>query len=201
MTKYRNDLRVVSQWITPNSTLLDLGCGRGELMQSLRDNANVWSMGIEIEHDAINHCIKQGLNVIDQDLNLGLSQFDTQSFDTVVMAQTLQAVTAPDETLKEMLRIGKQCIVTIPNFGHWRPRLHLSIKGKMPVSKYMPFEWYNTPNIHFCTVRDFEILCQQLGYTILDRHYLTESGSSHSSITTKIWPNLFTETAIYRITK
>jgi methionine biosynthesis protein MetW len=137
--------------------------------------------------------------VIEQNLDKGLSNFADNSFDTVVMTQTLQAVHYPDEVLDEMLRIGKECLVSFPNFGYWRTRLYLLTKGKMPVSNFMPHSWYNTPNIHFCTVNDFEALCQQKGIRILSRRVMNQ----HNETTTLgvNWPNLFGATAIYRISK
>jgi methionine biosynthesis protein MetW len=150
---------VIDSWIQPNSRILDLGCGDGSLLEQLIRAKHVSGYGLEIDPKQITQCVARGVNVIEQNLDKGLSNFADNSFDTVVMTQTLQAVHYPDKVLDEMLRIGKECLVSFPNFGYWRTRLYLLTNGKMPVSNFMPYSWYNTPNIHFCTVNDFESLC------------------------------------------
>ena len=129
------------------------------------------SLGVEIDASNIATCIGNGIDVIEQDLDQGLANFADNSFDTVLLTQTLQAVHRPDFVLQEMLRVGKECIITFPNFGHWQARKYLLTRGKMPVSKFMPHEWYNTPNIHFCTVNDFEVLCEQRDISVLHRNF------------------------------
>ncbi|MFV0478192.1 MAG: methionine biosynthesis protein MetW [Parahaliea sp.] len=193
----RLDLARMQRWITPGSRVLDLGCGNGEFLQQLRDNLQIEGIGLEIDADKITAAIARGLNIVEQNMDEGLRNFPDQSFDTVVMAHALQAVHYPDRVLDEMLRIGREGIVTFPNFGHWRCRLHLSTRGRMPVSKFMPYNWYDTPNIHFCTVQDFEALCQAKGIRIVDREMLGDGpdGSGLASL----WPNFFAVTAIYRI--
>ena len=133
-------------------------------------------------------------------MDAGLDNFPDQSFDTVVMAHALQAVHYPDRVLQEMLRIGRQGIVTFPNFGHWRSRLYLGTRGRMPVSKFMPYSWYDTPNIHFCTVRDFEALCEDLGIRIIGRDVVGNT-ARRRPLLARLQPNLFATTAIYRITR
>lgn len=195
----RNDFNIISNYIKPQSHVLDLGCGSGELLAHLRDNKQVSGYGLEISATNINACIDKGVNVIEQDLDNGLQNFKSQSFDTVIMTQALQAVRFPDILLDEMLRIGKESIITFPNFGHWRCRYHLLTKGVMPVSEALPYHWYNTPNIHLCTFKDFEKLCYQKNIFIIERAVL-----NHEYQLTKInqlWPNLLGEIAIYRITK
>jgi methionine biosynthesis protein MetW len=192
----RQDLTQIQRWIKPNSRVLDLGCGDGEFLQTLQQQLNTSGLGLEIDADNITAAVGRGLNIVEQDLDQGLANFPDQSFDTVVMAHALQAVHYPDRILDEMLRIGKQGIVTFPNFAHWRCRLHLGTRGRMPVSKFMPHTWYNTPNIHFCTVRDFESLCVENNIKILAREMV-----GGSEILAQTWPNLFAVTAIYHISR
>ena len=145
----RPDLEIIQQWIQPNSKVLDLGCGDGSLLHYLQTTKNVRGIGLEIDEANIQLCMNRGTNVIEQNLDGGLSNFQSESFDTVLLAQTLQALSKPDHLIDEMLRIGKNGIVTFPNFGNWKSRFYLTSRGRMPVSKFIPHSWYNTPNIHF----------------------------------------------------
>lgn len=190
---------LVQEWLEPEETVLDLGCGDGTLLRQLIDAKQVRGYGLEIDPHAISECIASGVNVIEQDLDQGLTNFTNDSFDTVILAQTLQAVHYPHLLIDEMLRIGKTGIVVFPNFGHWRCRLHLGLRGKMPVSKFLPYQWYDTPNIHFCTIRDFEELCRDKQIHILNRRFLTAHGRSGAMA--MAWPNFCSFTAIYRISK
>jgi len=194
----RIDLNKIQSYITPNSHILDLGCGNGDLLLHLQKHANITGVGLENDPDNIAACISNGVNVVEHDLNQGLEHFADNSYDMVVMTLALQAMDKPDHVLEEMLRIGKECIITFPNFAHWKARLHLLIHGRMPVSDLLPYEWYNTPNIHFCTVRDFEILCYERGITILDQVVIAEGALEKSF--TRWHRNLFGETAIYHLT-
>ena len=194
----RQDLNHILRWIPTGARVLDLGCGDGEFLELLRRERDAEVTGIEIDAGNITAAIARGLNIIEQDLDGGLANFPDQSFDVVVMAHALQAVHFPDRVLEEMLRIGRQSVVTFPNFGNWRCRLHLATRGRMPVSRFMPYTWYDTPNIHFCTVKDFETLCRQRGIRILDRDMLGNDGDSALS---RRWPNLFAQTAIYHISR
>jgi methionine biosynthesis protein MetW len=195
----RLDLSHIQRWIAPGSRVLDLGCGDGELLEYLRDHREVRGTGLEIDQNNITTAISRGLNVMEQNMDEGLANFPDDSFDTVVMALALQAVHYPDRVLDEMLRIGREGIVSFPNFGHWRCRLHLGIRGHMPISGFIPYTWYNTPNIHFCTVNDFEGLCRDKGIRILARDVV---GNPHRKpILSSKWPNLFATTAIYHITR
>lgn len=195
----RLDLSHIQRWIAPGSRVLDLGCGDGVFLEFLRDQRQVRGTGLEVDQDYITAAISRGLNVVEQDMDEGLANFPDQSFDTVVLALALQAVNYPDRVLEEMLRIGREGIVTFPNFGHWRCRLMLGIRGHMPVSSFMPYTWYNTPNIHFCTVQDFEDLCRSKGIRILARDVV--GSTKRQPLLSNKWPNLFATTAIYHITR
>ncbi|MCR8922474.1 methionine biosynthesis protein MetW [Dasania sp. GY-MA-18] len=195
----RLDLQLIPQWIKQNTNVLDLGCGDGKLLSVLTRTKNVYGLGVEIDSEQISLCIAEGLNVVEQDLNDGLSNFENDSFDTVVMTHALQTLRNPHLVLDEMLRIGKECIVTFPNFGHWRCRLYLMLKGRMPVSKFLPYSWYDTPNIHFCTIRDFDALCHEKNIKI--KHRVVVAGESTDGLLTRLCPNLFGLTAVYHISK
>ncbi|PUA27664.1 MAG: methionine biosynthesis protein MetW [Cellvibrio sp. 79] len=194
----RIDLNEIQLWIKQNSRVLDLGCGDGTLLKFLIDNKQVQGYGLEIDAAQINLCINKGLNVIEQNLDRGLGNFADKSFDTVIMTQALQTLHFPHLVLDEMLRVGKECIVTFPNFGHWKARFYLATRGRMPVSDLLPFEWYNTPNIHFCTFKDFEVLCRERNIKVISRQVVNEvSGQALKDL----MPNLFGETAIYHLSK
>lgn len=193
----RLDFDLLKGWIQPNSRVLDLGCGDGTLLESLVNEKQVDALGLEIDTNKITQCISKGINVIEHNLDDNLRHVDDKSFDTVVMTHALQAMRYPHLVLDEMLRIGKQGIITFPNFGHWRCRTYLATKGRMPVSKFMPFNWYDTPNIHFCTVKDFEALCKQKNIRILNRVVINQDNATTKAA--KLWPNLFAVTAIYHV--
>lgn len=193
----RIDFRIIDKWIKPNSRVLDLGCGDGTLLKYLADQKNVRGYGLEISAAGIQACVAKQVNVVEQNVDDGLANFDDASFDTVVMSQTLQTMHYPDKVLAEMLRVGREAIVTIPNFGHWRARMHLMFRGRMPVSDLLPYEWYNTPNIHFCTFRDFEILCRVMNLNLIDQSVVAERPVGR--LLHRINPNLFGETGIFRV--
>lgn len=193
----RIDQQLADKWVKAGSSVLDLGCGDGELLSQLGKKHQIRAYGLEIDQEKIAIAVSRGLNIIQQDLNLGLGRFADQSFDYVVMAQALQAVDAPDVLLRDMVRVGKQAIITFPNFAHWKTRAFLALKGKMPVSEALPYMWYNTPNIHLCTFRDFEALCSENQIKIIDR--LAVNGNQQGSVLSKHLPNLFGEVAIYRV--
>ncbi len=195
----RPDLDIIQHWIAPGSRVLDLGCGDGSLLEYLKNTRQISEIGLEIDANNIHKCLSKGVNVIEQDLNKGLQNFGDKSFDTVLLTQTLQAVNYLDVVIDEMLRIGRNCIVTFPNFGNWRSRLYLLRKGRMPVSKFMPYQWYDTPNIHFCTVRDFDVLCREKGIKVITRTVVDHLHQGNWYI--KLWPNLLGETAIYHISR
>lgn len=195
----RFDLDLVTDWVNPGSRVLDLGCGDGSLLAYLRKHCEVDGLGLEIDPDYIEQCLRKGLNVVEHDLNTGLGSLRDDSFDLVVMAQALQTLRSPDKVIDEMLRVGRQCVVTFPNFGYWRGRLYLGRRGRMPVSRFLPYTWYDTPNIHFCTVQDFEDLCHQKGIQVLHRT-VVNADDRESFVASKL-PNLFGVTAVYHISK
>jgi len=193
----RLDLDIIEQWVPANSRLLDLGCGDGSLLKRLADNKQARGYGLEIDRQSIVSCLQKGVNVIEQDLNESLANFQDGSFDLVIMTQALQILHRPDQVLDEMLRIGRETIVTFPNFGNWRARLYLTLKGRMPVTKQLAYQWYDTPNIHFCTVKDFEALCAEKGIRIL--HRATVAMRQPDNMLKDLSPNLFSETAVYHL--
>lgn len=193
----RTDLQIISNLIKPGARVLDLGCGEGDLLAQLQDEKQVNGYGLEIDANKITVCINKGVNVIEQDLDEGLENFADDSFDMVVMTETLQSVKAPDRMLEEMLRIGEQCIVTFPNFGYWRCRLYLATRGRMPVVKHLPHSWFDTPNIHLCTFHDFERLCHDKGLDIIER-FVVDAAHVNRPLITR-FPNFFGTIAFYRL--
>jgi len=195
----RPDLLTIQARVKAGSRVLDLGCGDGELLHYLATEKNVSGYGLEIDPEGLQACLAKGVPVLEQNLDKGLDNFDSQSFDLVIMTQALQAVRAPDKILDEMLRIGKECIITFPNFGHWSCRYHLLRKGRMPVSDALPYTWYDTPNIHLCTFKDFEALCYRRELRILDRTVVNHDYKH--TWTMSLAPNLFGEVAIYHVSR
>ena len=183
--------------IHPGSRVLDLGCGSGELLRHLTINKGVNGYGIEKDPAQISACVRAGVNVVEHDLNDGLARFPDASFDVVVMAETLQAVATPARLLDEMLRIGDECVVTFPNFGHWLCRVQLASRGRMPVARHLPHQWYDTPNIHLCTCHDFERLVRAKGLPIIERLVVNRAHQARAHVAR--FPNLFGSTAFYRL--
>jgi methionine biosynthesis protein MetW len=191
-TKFRQDFAIIAGWVAFGSKVLDLGCGDGELLQFLRTGMEVKGYGVEKDDTNWLACMQNGSNVIQMDLEDGLSGFEDQSFDTVILSQTLQAMHNTEKIVQEMLRVGREIIVTFPNFGYWRNRMQIT-NGHMPVSKILPYEWYNTPNVHLCTINDFDKFCKNHKITILERKVITD-GSEVSFM-----PNLLGNLAMYRL--
>lgn len=192
-------IEVIKNWIDSGSKVLDLGCGNGEILNILSKELEANVLGVEINQNDINQCIQSGLNVIQQNIDEGLNNFGDESFDMVIMSQTIQVLKQPKQALEEVTRIGSRSIVTIPNFGYWSTRLSLLFSGKMPVTGSLPNNWYNTPNIHLCTIKDFEILCEQSGINILEKRFFNSNGGE--SVLAKVLPNIFAATAMYKISK
>ncbi|MDB2693227.1 methionine biosynthesis protein MetW [Candidatus Pelagibacter bacterium] len=156
----KQEFKIISDLIEKNTRVLDVGCGDGILMEYLKYNKEIDIRGIEISKDNVQKCLSKGLTVIEGDAEKDLLQFPDSSFDFVILSQTLQAFLNPEIVIKELLRVGKKAVVTIPNFGFWKVRLHLLVKGTMPITKNLPDEWYNTPNLHMCTIKDFYNFCE-----------------------------------------
>lgn len=192
----RPEQALIADWITSGSRVLDLGCGDGALLAALATQKGVTGYGIEIDPDNIVTCIERGVNVLHSDLDAGLSEFDAHSFDFVIMTQTIQAIWRPDAIIDEMLRIGREVIVTFPNMGHWKCRAQILL-GRMPVTRHLPNTWYDTPNIHMCTINDFEELCAAKHLEVLER--ATVDSSHRADLGMRLLPNLLAEIAVYRI--
>lgn len=186
----RPDFAAIAQWVRPGAHVLDLGCGDGTLLKYLRQARQVTGYGVEIDDRNVLACVNNGIDVIQSDLERGLSEFADDSFDYVILSQTLQAMRNTERIVREMLRVGRAGIVTFPNFGYWKNRLQV-LRGQMPVSDSLPFEWFDTPNVHLCTVADFEQFCAQRGIRIIERTVLTAGRPVQA------WPNLLGELAVY----
>jgi len=187
----------VAAWVAEGSRVLDLGCGDGALLAHLRERRGVRGYGLEIDLENVVRCVARGVNVIRADLDQGLADFESDSFDTVILLQTLQAVRYPRNLLREMLRVGNEGVVTFPNFGFWRARLQLALGGRMPVTPGLPAPWYETQNIHLCTLGDFEALCRQEGITVVERVVIGQH--QRQGALTRLWPQIFAEVAVYRV--
>lgn len=188
----RQDFAIIANWVKASTKVLDLGCGDGELLAFLRNSLRVKGYGVEKEDANVLACMKNRINVIQMDLEDGLSGFEDQSFDTVILSQTLQAMHNTEEIVLEMLRVGREIVVTFPNFGYWRNRLQITL-GNMPVSKTLPYEWYNTPNVHLCTIQDFDEFCKNHKIEVLERKVITEGKEVY------LMPNLLGSLAMYRL--
>jgi len=197
----KSEYRIISNIINDRSKVLDVGCDDGTLMEFLKKNKNVNIRGIEISKEKVQTCISKGLTVIEGNAEFDLKQFPDNSFDYVILGQTLQAFINPEVVIKELLRVGNKAIVTIPNFGHWKVRLNLLIKGTMPVTQSLPHEWYNTPNIHMCTIKDFFIFAKKLDFKIFKSLALMNKKVSNINNTNLFFKNLFSELGVFLIEK
>jgi len=192
-------LSVIEKWVEERAKVLDLGCGNGDILSELQKSKSVNGLGVEIEEKNIEECLLKNISVIEQNIDDGLANFSNDSFDVVILSQTIQVLKNPNTALEEITRIGKTCIVTIPNFGHWRSRLSLLFNGRMPVTSPLPESWYGTSNIHLCTLQDFEMLCAELSISI--EEWVAVNSNNESKWYLNIWPNLFSASAIYKISK
>ena len=195
------EYKIITDIIEENSRVLDVGCDDGTLMEFLKHNKNIDIRGIEISKEKVQTCISKGLTVIEGNAEFDLKQFPNRSLDYVVLGQTLQAFVNPEVVIKELLRVGKKAIVTIPNFGHWRVRLNLLIEGTMPVTKTLPNEWYNTPNIHMCTIKDFFKFSETINFKIFKSLALINKKVSNINSSNLLVKNLFSELGIFLIEK
>lgn len=187
----RPDFAAIAAWIPSGASVLDLGCGDGSLLSYLDETRAVRGYGVEISDIDIVSCIANGVNVIQNDLESGLSDFEDSSFDFVILSQTLQATRHTEALIREMLRVGREGIVSFPNFGYWKNRLRVLL-GNMPVSHELPYQWYDTPNVHLCTLNDFEAFCRDHNVAVLERRVMTGEREVN------MLPNLLGSTAVYR---
>jgi methionine biosynthesis protein MetW len=192
----RGDINTIVSWVPEGGKVLDLGCGDGELLHRLQAEKRVQGLGVDIDPANIIAAVRKGLCVVQQDMEDGLQNFESSRFDAVIIAYSLQVLERPHAVLERIVSIGNEAIVTFPNFGHWRSRLSLLLGGRMPQTKALPYSWFDTPNIHFCTVADFEALCKDLNIAVVERRM-----SSGVGLLAELWPNLFAKSASYRITR
>lgn len=194
LTTLRPDLQLIADWIPSNSRVLDLGCGEGELLAWLQQHKQASCYGVDFDVNNVVRCVHAGVNAIQGDLEAGLAEFEDQRFDHVVLSQTIQAMRHTEEILLEMLRVGREAIVTFPNFGYWQNRWQIML-GRMPVSDDMPYQWYNTPNIHWCMLGDFDALCAKNRIRVLERVVMTNGRQVN------FLPNLRGSLAFYRVSR
>jgi len=197
----RFDLKIIASWIKPESTVLGLGCGEGELLYYLKTRKNIKETGIEIKERKIAACIEKGLSVLQGDINSEILDYADKSFDYCFLSQTLQQVYDPEALIREMLRVGKKAIVSFPNFGHIKIRMQLLASGKAPVSRELPYQWYDTPNIRILTLEDFKIFSNKIGFDILKTAAIRPGEKSDEGKVITILPNLFATYGIYKIGK
>ena len=197
----KNEFKVISDLIEDNKKVLDVGCADGTLMQFLKENKNINVRGLEISKEKVQECIAKGLTIIEGNAEKDLKQFPDKSFDYVVLGQTLQAFLSPELVLDELLRVGKKAIVTIPNFGNWKVRLHLLFKGTMPITKSLPEQWHSTPNLHMCTIKDFVNFIKSKEIKMIKTLALNNNNVSNISNNNLGTKNLFADLGIFLIEK
>jgi len=192
--------KVISDIIESGSKVLDLGCGSGELLKLLKNKKNVQGRGVEINNDNVIKCIERGLAVFQGDIDEGLKEYQDKSYDYVILNQTMQCTHRPDYVIQEMLRVGRKVVISFPNFAYWKIRSQLFFMGKMPRSKVLPFEWYDTPNIHLLTVEDFRAFCAKRDIKIIDEIYMNKANLQNSPIF-KLFSNIMAEEVMFVISK
>ena len=197
----KEEFKVISKLIDERSRVLDVGCGDGILMEYLSKNKVVDVRGLEISKEKVKKCLSNGLAVVEGNAEYDLKQFPDLSFDYVILSQTLQAFMSPENVIKDLLRVGKKVIVTIPNFGHWKIRVDLLFKGEMPITKNLPYEWYNTPNLHMCTIQDFYNFCNSKGISIFKTISLNGKKTSKITSSNLKFKNLISELGIFLLEK
>ena len=195
----KKEFQIISELIEVNKRVLDVGCGDGDLMKYLFENKTKDIRGLEISKESVQNCLSKGLPVIEGNAENDLMQFPNHSFEYVILSQTLQAFLNPEKVIKELLRVGKKAIVTIPNFGHWKVRLKLLINGTMPLTENLPYEWHNTPNLHMCTIKDFFIFCEKRNIKILRSLALNQEKISEISVKNLKYKNLMADLGIFLI--
>ena len=195
--RIREDLELISSWVEKDSRVLDLGCGDGSLLKMLKEQKNIMGYGVDYDISQIKLSLDNKINVMQFDLNDGLNNFKNNTFDYVILAQSLQEIKNPETLLKEMLRIGEEVIISFPNMGHWSSRFQLFAGGKMPVTNELPYRWHDTPNIHLCTIFDFENFCKENNFVIVKSSITSDSLVDNLMI--KMLPNLFGKVALFRI--
>ena len=190
--------KIINSWVPENSKVIDFGCGDGSLLKELFENKQVLGYGVEINDTKIEKCIGKGVPVIKLDIDKGLNDFMSSNFDLSIMARSIQCLKNPDLALNRMLELSKRCVVTLPNLGYWRCRINLA-SGKMPITPELPSSWYETENIHLCTIKDFENLCLKENISIKDKVFINRNGDQGSL--SKINPNLFAVEGVYLLEK
>ena len=190
--------KIITDWVPARSKVIDFGCGDGSLLKDLINTKNICGYGVEIDHQMIDKCIEKGISVIEKDIDKGIQDFELSNFDIAIMASSIQCLKNPNIAMRRMLRLSNKCIVTLPNFGYWKCRLAL-LAGKMPVTPSLPSSWYETENLHLCTIRDFEKLCSDSGFIIDERIFL--NSSSKKGLLASIMPNIFASEGVYLLGK
>ena len=186
--------KIITDWVPARSKVIDFACGDGSLLKDLINTKNICGYGVEIDHQMIDKCIEKGISVIEKDIDKGIQDFELSNFDIAIMASSIQCLKNPNIAMRRMLRLSNKCIVTLPNFGYWKCRLAL-LAGKMPVTPSLPSSWYETENLHLCTIRDFEKLCSDSGFIIDERIFL--NNSSKKGLLASIMPNIFASEGVY----
>ena len=186
--------KIITDWVPARSKVIDFGCGDGSLLKDLINTKNICGYGVEIDHQMIDKCIEKGISVIEKDIDKGIQDFELSNFDIAIMASSIQCLKNPNIAMRRMLRLSNKCIVTLPNFGYWKCRLAL-LAGKMPVTPNLPSSWYETENLHLCTISDFEKLCSDSGFIIDERIFL--NSSSKKGLLASIMPNIFASEGVY----